>query len=175
MTCESIQQKGRSVSILVIIQEERTQIYAAAAAADRATLRAYEQIGVDRGADPPPRRVLAGERRGLAEEEPRGEVGDGAGEAEEQREAGDPGHEEEADGEREGAAEHERHRRAEEHGRRRGRRHPARQPRRRRGGDDREEQRAELADQPRVVLVAAAGPRHGSRWVPCGWAERRNC
>ena len=169
MTCESIQQKGRSVCILVIIQEERTQIYAAAAAAaDRATLRAYKQIGVDRGADPPP-------RRGLAEEEARGEVGDGAGEAEEQREAGDPGHEEETDGERDGAAEHERHRRAEEHGRRRGRRHPARPPRRRRGGDDREEQRAELSDQPRVVLVAAAGPRHGSRWVPCGWAERRNC
>ena len=167
MTCESIQQKGRSVSILVIIQEERTQIYAAAAA-DRATLRAYEQIGVDRGADPPP-------RRGLIEEEARGEVGDGAGEAEEQREAGDPGHEEETDGEREGAAEHERHRRAEEHGRRRGRRHPARRLRRH-GGDEREQQRAELADLPRVVLVAAAaGPRHGSRWVPCGCAERRNC
>jgi len=175
MTCESIQQKGRSVCILVIIQEERTQIYAAAAAADRTTLRAYKKIGVDRGADPPPRRVLAGERRGLAEEEPRGEVGDGAGEAEEQREAGDPGHEEEADGERDGPAEHERHRRAEEHGRRRGRRHPARRLRRH-GGDEREQQRAELADLPRVVLVAAAaGPRHGSRWVPCGCAERRNC
>jgi len=107
--------------------------------------------------------VLAGDRGGLlgAEGQPRGEGVDGAGEAEEEREAGDPGHEEEADGEGDGAAQHERHRRAEEHGRRRGRRHRHRRPRlpRWRGVDDGEEQRAELADLARVVL-AAAGTRH---------------
>jgi hypothetical protein len=121
--------------------------------------------------------VLAGARGGglfgaaaAAEEQPRGGEGvDGAGEAEEEREAGDPGHEEEADGEGDGAAEHERHRRAEEHGRGRGRGHRRhRLPRRRGGGGhDGEQQRAELADLPRVVLAAAAaaaGTRH-ARWV----------
>lgn len=127
--------------------------------------------------DDPSPRVLAGARGGgllgaaaAAEEQPRGGEGvDGAGEAEEEREAGDPGHEEEADGEGDGAAEHERHRRAEEHGRGRGRGHRRhRLPRRRRGGGhDGEQQRAELADLPRVVLAAAAaaaGTRH-ARWV----------